>query len=421
MPFDTESYNAVIMMSLILDLFLELANRLSKRVVQSFDKLSTPVRYALLGISLLMLLGIFYPQPFVLATANARRLVMATEHAKSIPLRGTDRDKLDSLIRQIGDFVYSAYSREFEVQNSPGKFVWAWDAAQMAVALEGINLPERRPISRSKLLAFIARTRDPKCFCWEERPNEGDTRAHLGATAWVLFAKARLGSPAEPQELQFILASQNAHEGSWPMFPCTETYSGSTYATSWCIIALREQARRGLVREPWLTAVNTAVQAGASWLEAHRIPQGLWTSYPSIPSLSDTSISNSGLAVHALHAGSASHREAEKTWMMLLTPEFVPGFQSEAYNSWYCQQQNFQREDVRYFILPWKLVATVDAYQQGTLFERARAIKAIEVIMDHGDDFLRSIKGEYFIGAENLIALRHLREGLLAGEEKPSR
>lgn len=408
------------MIGFIIDLVQEIGERLGSGFIRAARRLPLRLRIFLLFALLVLTSIVFYPEPLKAGATYCRQLAMAAGNRTAIPLRGADRQKIDSLIRHLGELLYSAYGKQFEREQGSVAIFGPWDTAQVATALSGLNLPNRKPIDSSKVVQFLNQKRSSDCgrkdlLCWMEGPADGGSRANVGASAWVIYAKARLGVPAESGELRFLLSQQHSKEDSWSMLPCREPEAGSSYATAWSIMALGEQVRRGLVEEPLLSEIQNSMRAGLSWLEINQAPGGLWRTYPK--KASELSISNSGLITHVLH-----HFESEplpgveSRWMEALSGTRVPAYKAETFNSWICQETNIQRDYTRYIVLPWELIATVDAYPQGSVMERMRAIRLIESVASNKEEILSEIKQEYFMAAELLIALRHLRESFLEAE-----
>lgn len=412
------------MMGVILDLLNELGSRLGRGLVRRLRTLSSRAKTVLGVAALFLMVGIRYPDLLLNIAIQCRRWVMVSVDRSSIPLRGQDRQRIDALIQHLGELIYTAYTKQFE--SSPERTVQIfgpWDAAQMAVALSGLNLPNRAPINRERILSYFQETRSSQCgpaggYCWRESERvDGEERAHVAVSSWVMFAKARLGVAAEPLELKFLLLQQHPVAGSWPIFPCKETTAGSVYSTSWALMALGEQVRRGLIQEPWLSDVRNSMRSGLSWLESRQSEKGLWRSYPEKSWSNEISISNSGLALHVLHSFETERfKGVERTWMRELSGERPPAYKAETFNSWVCGGDNFEREYTRYLVLPWEFVATVDAYSNGDIPDQARALELIEKTARADEEISGEIKQEYFLGAELLIALRHLRESFLAAE-----
>jgi hypothetical protein len=413
------------MMGFILDLLLELGERLGSGLIKLLRGVPLKARIFILTILLIAAAFMLYPDLFRATSTLCSQWVMASFNKAAIPLRGEGRQELDSQIRNLGELLYSGYySKRIERLDEKAVPPGPWVPAQVAVALSGLNLPNRKPINPSKIVSLLDKTRSSDCgiedsYCWKEGPSDDARRANVGVSAWVIYAKAHLGASAKPEEIRFLLSMQNKDDDSWPMLPCKGgPTSGSTYATAWAIMALGEQGRRGLIEEPMLAEVNDSIRAGLFWLESQkRAENGLWWSYPSKGWPGEISISNSGLAVHVIHEFEHEPlQEVEQKWMANLKGRRAYAYGAETFNSWVCSGKDVQRDFTRYMILPWELIATVDSYSQGNIAERARAIKLVESIILEKEKLQEEIKQEYFVAAEILIALRHLRESYLASE-----
>jgi hypothetical protein len=412
------------MMGLILDILLELGERLGSGSIKLLKRVPLKARVATLMAILVAAFFMFYPDLFRATSLRCSQWAMASFNKSAMPLRGEGRQELDSLIRNLGELLYSGYySKRLEVRDESAEPPGPWVAAQVAVALSGLNLPNRKPINPENVVFWLNRTRSDDCgvensYCWKEGLNDDARRASVGVSAWVIYAKAHLGAAAEPQEIKFLLSMQNRNDDSWPMLPCRGPNSGSTYATAWAMMALGEQSRRGLIEEPMLARVNDSMRAGLFWLESQKRPEnGLWWSYPGKGWPGEISVSNSGLTVHVIHEYEHEPlQEVEQKWMEGLSGRRAYAYGAETFNSWVCSEENLQRDFTRYMVLPWQLVATVDSYSRGNIAERARAIKLVESIVLEREKLQEEIKQEYFVAAEILIALRHLRESYLAAD-----
>jgi hypothetical protein len=342
-----------------------------------------------------------------------RRLAKATFNKTELPLSASETKRLDSLIGLLGEMLYQRYWQSIQ---QDGSFIDGWEGAQILVALNGLSLPH--PIDYRRVAYFFRKTRSDDCHCWKERPWDAKGRSHIGSTAWVIYAKARLGIPAESEELRFLLSNQNPEEGAWPMFPCRENDSDSTYASAWALLALGEQARRGLVKEPLLTEIRNSTRSGLTWLEEHRMQDGFWRSYPGLAWSAEASLSNSGLAIYVLHHLQSKltrdiDNDIDHRWMSTLSARPEPVYAWEAFNGFLCEKENSQSESVHYLVVPWKLVATVEAYPQGNLMGRERAIDFAESLISK-ENLLAETKSQGWVAAELLIALRHMRAHYLS-------
>lgn len=407
------------MTGFLLEILHEIGGILASKVLPRLRKLSTRARLLILLAVVAVVLQVFWPEIPQGAVTGTRRVAMAALDGDALPLRGVDRQRLDRLIYRFGDFLHSGYSKQFDGDTTRVRIFQAWDTAQVAVALNGLNLPGRASIEAPKILAYLQSTRSADCSCWKERQGEDPGRAHVGATAWVLYAKAQLGISAEEAEIRFLLDQQHARANSWSMFPCVEPDSGSTYATAWAVLALGEQTRRKLLPEHLSRQVGAAVRSGLSWLEAQEKPNGLWASYPRLNHPEDISYSNSGFATFVLNQLELyPSAERRRSWMRHVPAALPKTFAAESYNSWVCQDNNSQREAVRYLLVPWILVASAEAYGDGSLLQRARVVRLVEDLVAREDDLISEVGQEYFLAAEVVIALRHIRESLL--QSRPS-
>ena len=66
-------------------------------------------------------------------------------------------------------------------------------------------------------------------------------------------------------------------------------------------------------------------------------------------------------------------------------------------------------DSVRRYKLPWALIATVDAYQNGKEDEQAFAVEFIERALHRPSELTRAVAPAPHTAAELLLSLRHLQ------------
>jgi len=126
--------------------------------------------------------------------------------------------------------------------------------------------------------------------------------------------------------------------------------------------------RRELVSSAMRSRAEDAVARGVAWLLHTRTELGKWKPYPNIAK-SRESDSISGLVLHTLHVADPSGlRELDRDWLSSLprTPPEAP-LEEGSYVEFRGRFDHFQQ-----ITLPWMLIATVDAYPSGDIFQRAR-------------------------------------------------
>jgi hypothetical protein len=274
----------------------------------------------------------------------------------------------------------------------------------MVIALQGDSL--FRP---EKLATYFDSQADPACSCWREFPRTRAPR-HILVSGWVLFALAHLNLAASPDKVQFILDVQS-DEGWWPMFLYREERreNASTYATAFSLLALNELLSRHLLSPEQIDPVNDTIRRGNSWLISHRAPdQARWWDYPH-SSQRKIFQSLSGLVIYTLHRlGKTSFVELDRQWLAEL-PESLPAADAcEIPLYWTVTLDGPYQDHNCQLPLPWLLGATADAYPNGTLIQKVKAITWVERVLDETKILHSETIPENWKRAEILISFKHL-------------
>jgi hypothetical protein len=339
------------------------------------------------------------------AAEQVRTAVGAWRAARAgpvLPLRPSDEARLDSLVARL------ASNLEPELRQKGVMGGQAWTMAQVLVATE-----HRAAIDPASLAAHLTSQSGPECACWRKF-HSADYPPHVAVSAWVLLALARLGQPADPAAIEFMLDSQKP-DGWWPVYPSGPSPgNASTYATAVSVLALYEQ----LATRRWDPGLADRVQAGVArglgWLATARAPgRPLWKDYP-LDSMGLESVAISGLTLHVLHhGGKGDLSEIDRLWLKSL-PAGIPspvGF--EASNKTIVNDSGLpvQTDDLRHYPLPWRVVAMTDAYPNGSLWERAAALEWLDRLLrslEPSEEALAPLKDAPWVAAELLTALRYL-------------
>jgi hypothetical protein len=246
-----------------------------------------------------------------------------------------------------------------------------WTAAENVWVLANFVGP-----TREFDLARYARAQAKQpCACWPELPDRPGDPASVFISGFVLAAMASQATKASAAEIGFLLQQQHA-QGSWPMFEGVKTLEyASTYTTAWALIGLHAQHQLADTAEQAL--IDAAIDRGRAWLLRVREPGARWRAYPALAG-STVSGSISGMVLHALHLlGTTSLATLDDEWLQNLPP--VP--EASAVEHAYVVTQTPLGEihdNSEQVILPWTLAATVDAYENGGLISRARALRWID-------------------------------------------
>ncbi len=320
-----------------------------------------------------------------------------------VPLSGADIGLLKASIARLTSQL------DPRLTNLNPSIAEAWTVAQVLVAVHGVGKTDLAPA-----VHYIESQEDRTCSCWGQI-SDVKIHPHLAVTAWVLIAFAKLKPRAPNSEVQFFLDNQ-FRDGSWPIFEGATLEEASTYATSLVVLALYEQLNAGLVAKELESKVRASMERGRAWLMSHHrddLP-ARWTDYPlavhnPLPRLN--SLGLSGQVLHVLHrTDQAGLADIERAWIRSLPKALPKSTDQDASNRFIENAKGSQFVDSsRYFVLPWSIVATVDAYPSGTTTERARALDWLErsVAALEQAEHLALQSGDYN-AAELLIALKYL-------------
>jgi len=295
-----------------------------------------------------------------------------------------------------------------------------WSIAQAIVAVEE---GEQRTIRPPYAQEAISRIRDKTtggCFCWAEVPRASkDTdEVAMVIAGWVMLAFSHLDETVSDSELSYILGSQKA-EGWWPTFrdKADDTFA-STYSTAWNVLGLAEMSRRSLISPAMYLRVEGAVARGAAWLQRTRTDSAKWKPYPNMAKSDSPKVSESisGLVLHTLHvAGISDLRYLDRNWLSGLPSEPPEALDME-YNFTELRGSNTERIDhFSQMKLPWMLIATVDAYPSGDIFQKGRARSWVDAALSKRSVLTADADPNNWARAEVLYALKYVGRGL-AGE-----
>jgi hypothetical protein len=281
-----------------------------------------------------------------------------------------------------------------------------WSAAQVLLA---VAQPGPRSAEEDSLITYVRATRLSGCSCWPELNDEDERHAWTFVSGWVMAALAEKKAASTEQELAFLLQQQNT-SGSWSSIPKLGPgpYE-SVYTTSWAVMGLVMQLDAGLVADAKLAAqARRAVQRGAAWLLSKRGANARWKPYPHLAS-SSISGSISGLALHTLHLAVPDlAADVDQAWLDNLPASAVPASLGENY---YVEIKQSSTRQIDHFVqltMPWMLIATVDAYPNGNLLQKARALSWVERTLGHESVKNADAEQENWWRGELLIALNHL-------------
>lgn len=318
-------------------------------------------------------------------------------------------DYVDSLSTQL--------DREMRLQSQGGKFVLgSWTSSQILTALNG----KVHDLPKDSILLLYKNQVLESCCCWSEIDN---SMHDIRASSWVIGGLYRIGWGQDIQcDMPRFLLSNQLKNGAWSMVGVDSTFSSnessinkfsSTYATCQALLglnAIRNSTSNNSVE------IQNAIDKGITWLKANQ-EHVRWKDYPNNNEEAViTSKSISGLALHTLNALGVASPEMNQMWLESLDYSDLdnPMTSKEQSDVYYRYLKGDQltvmhHDATRHFVLPWLIIATVDAYPDGTLEQKARAnlwfSKAIGKM-----DMEELTKAFPFTKAELLISFRYLAE-----------
>lgn len=337
----------------------------------------------------------------LLVLNQARRVLVSAPG--TIPISEELRDQL----ARLGDRLQTASATDVALISPPE--LTGWSAAQSAIATAG---DIRLVAARSSFIEYMRKRRIDSCGCWAELNQDGAEKAWIFISGWALAALAIDRNAASPQEIAFILGSQRPN-GAWlPTTDALQEFS-SVYTTAWSIIGLRAQLDAKLLDKDTSDRAAVAISRGASWLLSTRQPGARWKPYPMLLS-SNASPTISGLALHALKRASTSNIvDLQQEWLKSLPATPIPTSIGENFYVEIRSQSGVTNID--HFVqitLPWMLIATTDAFDGGSIMQRARAIRWLESQIRSTGLMNSDTETKHWWRAEMSIAVNHLAHGI---------
>ncbi|HEY4029074.1 MAG TPA: hypothetical protein VGM25_01915 [Caulobacteraceae bacterium] len=288
-----------------------------------------------------------------------------------IPLR-------TSLVRRVaGERQRLIRSVELDLHNPDGIGMTPWAASQAVVALP---VPELAKIDVSSTTDFVLGPRFQACFCWTEDPSRTDEPRAMHISGWALSALAKMHRAPSSEELDNLLGVAFP-DGSWPMFAelKSEPVAASVYATSWMLMGLVSLRDAGLVPAQSRGKVDNAIARAQQWLLQSRRKNGRWKDFPNMVGSRPT-VAISALALHALHYAKAPDlTDLDHDWLQNLPPSGLKLGDPENHYTELGAQKIF-KDTFAQFPVEWSLVATADAFPNGALMEKVKALEWIETV-----------------------------------------
>jgi hypothetical protein len=349
---------------------------------------------------LAVFVAIKYPDPIKALYLDGRAIARVVRaEPKTIPLGKDIATRTRNAVSRLSETMRS------DLLTLQGSNMTPWATAQTVAAASGLGTVS---FDKPAITASIRTRTIPGCACWAELPRKVEEPACTFISGWVLAAFADLDIPASSAELLYLLDRQDAH-GWWPTFNIvTDSQFASTYSTAWILIGLLQQKRKHLIAPQYVQRVDDAITRGTGWLLAQRTKGARWKPYPNSNAASESE-SISGLALHALHLAVPDQVTGiDQQWLEQLPANVNAASDGENY---YIEMEGSGSSAIDTFVqikVPWMMVATVDAFENGSVLQRARALNWLERTLRTDSLQNADANAKNWWRAELLYALRHL-------------
>ncbi|MEW6156934.1 MAG: hypothetical protein AB1813_05840 [Verrucomicrobiota bacterium] len=375
-----------------------------------------PIRIRIKGLPwickvLILLLGLLvigylkYPGEAKAAVSTVKYYYRASGFPPKgqVPLTAEQRRVL---VREINNLTAGLQlqlrdSRTISTQN-------AWSIAQIVFALERTNL-----LDVAALVDTADKYYDAKAHGYFEYLQDRKV-SHVHISAWMVLAWSMAGLKIDPAQVEFLLDQQNPN-GWWAVFEsATDSYgNASTFATAFTANALHNFTKRHPQTE-FSSDISLAVDKAREWLLSHKAKPCVWYDYYFKENERMESLSISALTLHTLHQMDPNETRTnfklmDKAWLQSLPGAVhTPTYKEVSAITVETQKAGGRRDVIRHYVLPWQVVATVDAYQNGNWFQRAQAQKWIDNLISSLDQTSLNTSDIPWVAAEFLFALKYL-------------
>lgn len=288
-----------------------------------------------------------------------------------------------------------------------------WATSQAMTAIYG--KVEKVPLDA--FIELVRRKMVDTCCCWSEIKAEKDFRA----SGWIAGTLERTKIAATfPCEVTHFFLDHQMKNGAWSMIlmgPDKLQYS-STYASCHALLTLHYALQNPGLSPELKERIEGAIQRGAQWLWESRFSPttALWRDYaPYKDQITIVSQSISALVVHTLNTLGKNTMELNQLWMESLDLHEAKNFNIDfkEQSSYFYASPNGESEifhdATRHLVVPWQIVATVDAYKDGSIDQKIRANLWLSTIIN-GINLTEITNSPSFVRAEILIGLRYLDE-----------
>jgi hypothetical protein len=331
---------------------------------------------------------------------DAGYAVEVMQSGARIPI-GTD---LLSTVRETNARLETTVEADY--RRVPGPTMTPWSATQAVFALPQAA---QAAIKVPAYMKFLNDNRAADCFCWTELPQEAARGKLLHISGWILTETASLGVAASSKDLDSILSLQG-DGGWWPTYAeAKEERFASTYATAWMLWGLLSQREHHLIPADQRERVDNAISSARAWLLTTRKTNGRWANYPNLRG-SPESAGIAGLVLHVLHKSDAKQlTELDRAWLENL-PVLDP---KQPVENVYIELKAPTRvyiDEISQVPIPWSIVATIDAYPNGDVLDRVRAVRWLQGALRQDTVLKADANDNNWWRAELLYGLRYLEQ-----------
>jgi len=326
-------------------------------------------------------------------------------NSQNLPL---SPDQIGSLDKQIGDLT--SRLREVYDRRNGNPYMNSWAISQIAISLNNNSVLESEDLMQS-----ILETQSDTGG-WKDVSTK--RYEHIPATSWSLMGLRRTKfNPTK--SLSFLIEAQK-DDGAWSVYYSGDVNNGysSTYATAWAVLALDAWSGDQRLSDQIRRDLDKAKVKGLDWLLKHRSTQSsLWLDYPENMTEGSPSVSVSSLVMHVFYRARLNRPRDD---LIPLSAEYLDNLPRYRLTPWTKEVPGIvlvlapnappETDTVRYYVLPWVVIATVDAYKYGGFRQRIEALRLVDAVIADLETFAEAFRAEErpWIAAEYLIALRYL-------------
>jgi hypothetical protein len=386
---------------------------------------STPSRFVVFVLAVFIIgFSIKNPRTVLASYEMAESAAIVAYHGlmdyDKLPL---GEDEWNALRKSAGNF--RAQLESMLVRDGPdSKSINEWALGQILTAINQKSVYEM-PWTRS----FFYKDMQPSSHAWLEIQDlncivgsDGEAATiHFPATFWATFALHNMGEDVTPQ-IKTILDHQSP-QGYWTTYDLGSgsDKNASTYSTTLAALLLHYTMTNARLSLELKEEMRERLRLAMIWLQkssAEGTPW-LWHDYPNNESEATLSIASSAMVIHLFNV--VDVKLAENLNIATLSREFlrnlptveisplakeVPGIM--IFDS---RGRPVYKDSVRYYVLPWLLMAIKDSYRHGDISERVAAKNFLELHVANLNQYERTINvaGQPWIAAEYLIGLNYLR------------